>query len=188
LSIKGGLLLWIFVASLFVGCSSTGPDFLLEYEGTYGIVRLSEDSFGFAVYSCDDAMVSRLQLSVLHVNDDAEEVVDTTILTLTFDPPVSSRQVLVSTDPSFTPTDGVSREVTDPAALARFNSDPTFLVSTSFDSFLGVDAWDENGEHLKPGGGFLQKRFEAEPGEIALPGFVGPVSSPKCRDGSQAWR
>lgn len=172
--------------ALCAGCAGHEESYVITMRlGYSGVVRLSTDSFAPVIFPCDDDVISRVQLTIERVNSGEAEVLET-ILTVEYDPPISSRQILVSTASDYSAEPGVTRIVHDADALRRFNEDGSFLVTIDLDRYLSMRAWDERGELLMVGAA-LDRRFEANVGELASADYVGPVDKVFCWDGSRAW-
>jgi hypothetical protein len=178
------------VSVVCAGCVDTvgrGERFVLKYEGMSGVWRVDDSSFRLLVYPCGDALVSRVELNT-YVRDDGAIKKTSTLLRVTYDPPVSSRRVLASTAVDAPVVNGERREVLDEENLRRFNEDDTYLASFNPDEYVGFDAWDGEGVEMAVGGN-LYGRFGAAVGEVRVPDYPGgSIDRVVCPDGSQAWQ
>lgn len=169
------------------GCSDRESSYVIDMRlGYSGLVRTGEDSFAVVIFPCDDDLISRVQITIDSVNAAAEVEQLSVILTAEYDPPVSSRGILISTAQDYVPETGVTRIVEDAEALRRFNEDESFLSEIDLDRYVSVYAWDETAQTLMVGGAF-DRRFDASVGEVASSDYVGPIDSVFCWDGSRAW-
>lgn len=175
---------------VLAGCVHTAERderFVLKYEGMSGVWRVDDSSFRLLVYPCGDALVSRVELNTF-ITEDGNVEQTSTLLRVTYDPPVSSRRVLASTAVDAPVVAGERREVLDEENLRRFNEDDTYLASFDPSEYVDLDAWDDEGVQM-PVGGNLYTRFSVGVGEVEVPDHRGgSIDKVVCPDGSQAWR
>lgn len=182
-----GLFLGLF--GLLAGVSCTDGDTnttVLDRGNIGGVVRTGPQSFALLVYPCDDTMVSEVALVVNRVTANGEVETVQEIVSATYDPPVSSHSVLISTAESLEESPGVVRVVSDSAALRRFNEDDRYMTTIDLDSYLSVDAWDQNGDELVVTG-TLTERLLANVGDYVHPDYRRPLDSISCPGGKPAW-
>ncbi len=159
----------------------------MELDGTGGVAPLADGGFAFALYPCNDDQISRLELVILGQPQAQQKQV---ILRADFQPARSSRELLVSTSPSYVAPEGVTISVVDPVTLAKFNTDPDYLTTPNNikDDFFAINAWDADGAPL-PSGSSLDSRFKPVPGELVLTdSYVDTIDNVKCSNESEpAW-
>jgi hypothetical protein len=157
---------------------------------TYGLVRLSDSSFGLLIYPCSrERLVSEVVLVDVTLAELGVEQSRTVILRERYPEPVDARDLLVSTDPAASvAVPGGRREIVDPELLERFNNDRGY--STELGSLSGVtlEAFSPDGREVS-GGGNLGDRFDVDVGSVLVPGLAEvPLSNVRCPEGDEpAW-
>ncbi|MEQ1700903.1 MAG: hypothetical protein ABMA25_12390 [Ilumatobacteraceae bacterium] len=170
------------------GCHYDFDKSTIEQRGVSGVAQLDDGSFAFAIFPCEDDLISRIELVVEGLGAGTDYIRFTTVLRAEFDPPLPARELLISTSPMYEPPAGATVEILDAEALDRFNNDRGYLTSDSIDQFFAIDAWDANGVSL-PVGSSLHSRFAPKAGQIVLTdSYVGDIDEIRCQtESTPAW-